>query len=156
MEWRDKRRPSGGTSDGSGGRWETRVATANGRGGGLMGSRTRKAGGDKLQMRRGGGRRMRRGHATDAAAGTGGGCGGCRRVVQAAGGKGGGCGGDKRGEGGGGACVSVRAATRRRDCMESATRRRIGGVYKRSTVAIYSSDTEARYGGALQRHDTAA
>ena len=111
-----------------------------------MGSRTRKAGGDKLQMRRGGGRRMRRGHATDAAAGTGGGCGGCRRVVQAAGGKGGGCGGDKRGEGGEGACVSVRAATRRR----------IGGVYKRSTVAIYSSDTEARYGGALQRHDTAA
>jgi len=37
VEWRDKRRPSGGTSDGSGGRWETRVATADGGGGGLMG-----------------------------------------------------------------------------------------------------------------------
>ena len=121
-----------------------------------MGSRTRKAGGDKLQMRRGGGRRMRRGHATDAAAGTGGGCGGCRRVVQAAGGKGGGCGGDKRGEGGGGACVSVRAATRRRDCMESATRRRIGGVYKRSTVAIYSSDGMIRQLDIAARHGVAS
>ena len=41
MEWRDKRRPSGGTSDGSGWRWETRVA-AGGKGGGC--------GGDKRQM----------------------------------------------------------------------------------------------------------
>jgi len=100
----------------------------------------------------------RRGQAADAA-GTGGGCGGDKRRM------GRGLGGGRRDKRraralrkGGEACGTgiVRAATRRRDCMESATRRRIGGVYKRSTVAIYSSDTEARYGGALQRHDTAA
>ena len=146
VEWRDKRRPSGGTSDGSGGRWETRVATADGRGGGLMGEQDQEG---------------RRGQATDAAWG---------RAADAEGTRDGCCSGDRRrmrrlppgGTGGGRerrrmrrgqARGGGRGGVRQRASRDAEARlhgERDAEANWRGVQAIYSSDLQQR------RHDTAA
>ena len=109
---------------------------------------------------------MRRGHATDAAAGTGGGCGGWdrRREGKAAGtsdrwaagwGRAAGqatCESAKQGEGEG-----VRHWQRAsRDAEARLHGERDAEANRRGVQAIYSSDLQQRYGGSIRRRMAAA